>query len=124
MYHTHEATKRHDKVYALLGISSDDVSVGSLLPDYRVPWKELLRRLVKFLLSGQVSIKTWEDKEVAEIRSRGCVLGRVSRAESGQDGRQKVNIMLKNTLRVAKQKTESQPADISANCPYSHPTKS
>jgi hypothetical protein len=36
----------------------------------------------------------------------------------------KVNIMLKNTLRVAKQKTESQPADISANCPYSHPTKS
>jgi hypothetical protein len=37
MYHAHEATKRHDKVYALLGMSSDDLRKAKLLPDYRVP---------------------------------------------------------------------------------------
>jgi hypothetical protein len=36
MYHTHEPTKRHNKVYALLGMSSDDFSKANLLPDYRV----------------------------------------------------------------------------------------
>src|SRR4051795_4819938 len=34
MYHTHKATKRHDKVYALLGMSSDDLSEANLLPNY------------------------------------------------------------------------------------------
>jgi hypothetical protein len=35
-YYTHEATKRHDKVYALLGISSDDLSKANLQPNYGV----------------------------------------------------------------------------------------
>jgi hypothetical protein len=42
MYHTHEASKRHDKVYALLGMSSDDLSRADLLPNYQAPSKELL----------------------------------------------------------------------------------
>ncbi|KAF2188912.1 HET-domain-containing protein [Zopfia rhizophila CBS 207.26] len=67
---------------------SDDFSAVDLLPDYRVPWKELLQGLVKFLLGKQVSVKTWNDKEVAEIRSRGSVLGQVSWTESDWDGRQ------------------------------------
>jgi hypothetical protein len=33
MYHTHIATKHHDKVYALLGLSSDDPSTAGLWPD-------------------------------------------------------------------------------------------
>ena len=37
MYHTHEATLRSDKVYALLGMSSDDFRNTSLSPDYSVP---------------------------------------------------------------------------------------
>jgi hypothetical protein len=28
MYHTHKATERHDKVYALLGMSSDGPSAA------------------------------------------------------------------------------------------------
>jgi hypothetical protein len=34
MYHTHEATKRYDKVYALLGMISDNFSDMNLSPDY------------------------------------------------------------------------------------------
>jgi hypothetical protein len=37
MYHAHEATRRHDKVYTLLGMSSDDLNAASLNPDYKVP---------------------------------------------------------------------------------------
>src|SRR5215216_5740368 len=47
MYHTHNATELHDKVYALLGMSSVDGSRASLSPNYGVPWEELLQRLVK-----------------------------------------------------------------------------
>ncbi|KAF2195867.1 hypothetical protein K469DRAFT_734273 [Zopfia rhizophila CBS 207.26] len=78
MYHTHEATLRHDKVYALLGMSSDDLSAVGLSPDYMVSWKELLQRLVKFLLCEQVSVDTWDDGEMAVIRSRGRALDQLS----------------------------------------------
>jgi len=36
MYHAHRATKRHDKVYALLGMSLDNLSRVNLLPNYKV----------------------------------------------------------------------------------------
>ena len=52
MYHNHDATLLHDKVYALLGmsgISSDGLSKANLLPNYGVKWEELLQRLIKFL---------------------------------------------------------------------------
>ena len=97
MYHTHEATNRHDKIYALLGMSSDNLSAAGLSPDYRVSWKELLQQLVKFLLSKQVSVKTWNDREMAIIDSKGYVLGQVSSVKSDQDNRQNVNINFKNT---------------------------
>ena len=37
IFHTHEATERHDKVYALLSISSDALNTANLSPDYKVP---------------------------------------------------------------------------------------
>jgi hypothetical protein len=61
MYHAHEATERHNKVYALLSMSSDDPSKVDLLPDYGVPWEELLQRLAKFLLPEKISVETWRD---------------------------------------------------------------
>jgi len=95
-YHAHEATKHHDKVYALLGMSSDNLSEANLLPNYRIPWKILLQRLVKFILGKRVSIKTWNDKEVAEIRSRGSVLAQVSAIEIDKNGGQNMHITVKN----------------------------
>ena len=94
MFHTHKATKPVDKVYALLGMSSDDPSTAGLLPDYEVPWENLFKDLIKFLLYQQVYVKTWADKERAVIRSKGCVLGQVLSVEG--DERHKVNIIFKN----------------------------
>ncbi|KAK3179011.1 hypothetical protein OEA41_001150 [Lepraria neglecta] len=93
MYHTREASMRHDKVFALLGMSSDDPIAADLLPDYKTPWKILLERLVRFLLGGQVSVKTWADTEMAVIKSKGCILGQVS--SKGED-RQQMVITSKN----------------------------
>jgi hypothetical protein len=95
MYHTHEPTKRHNKVYALLGMSSDDFSKANLLPDYRVPWEELLRRLAKFLLCEKISVETWAHKEIAVIKSKGLILGKVSSVSSGaRENKQGVDVTL------------------------------
>lgn len=84
-YHAHKATERHDKIFALLGMSSDAIGVGDLRPDYQTPWETLLQRLVVFLLGNQVSISTWESKEIAIIHGKGRVLGYVDFGQC-QDG--------------------------------------
>jgi tetratricopeptide (TPR) repeat protein len=101
MYHTHEATRVHDKVYALLGMSSDDPTTAGLFPDYCVTWEELLKRLVKFLLCEKVSVETFNNKEMAVIKSKGCILGYVSSVvtDMPSDGIQNVEITLKNIPR-------------------------
>ena len=78
MFHSHEATERHDKIYALLGMSTDAYNVAELLPDYKLPWKVVFYRLIKFLLGEHVSVETQDDMELATIKSNGYVIGRVS----------------------------------------------
>jgi hypothetical protein len=58
------------------------LSAAGLEPDYSLEWKILMHRLVKFLLGDQVSAETWKDRELAVIKSNGCVLGKVSKVES------------------------------------------
>ncbi len=97
MYHDRMATDRRDKVYALLGMSSDDDIPADLLPDYNISWKDLLHRLVRSLVGKQASVETWEEEEIAVIRSKGCVLGEVSwvkRSGVWNDG-QNVDIIFK-----------------------------
>jgi hypothetical protein len=79
--------------YALLGMSSDDLSKAGLSPNYDVPWKELLQQLVKFLLCEQVSVETWDNREIAIIKSKGGVIGLVSSVEKSWDDRQNVGII-------------------------------
>ena len=55
MYHTREATDRLDKVYALLGMSSDNPTVAGLFADYNISWKQLFNKLIHFLLPKLVS---------------------------------------------------------------------
>ncbi|TRX92821.1 hypothetical protein FHL15_006227 [Xylaria flabelliformis] len=92
MYHTHKATNRLDKVYALLGMSSDDPSEAGLLANYNTSWGEVFRKLVKFFLSDQMSVSTWDDKEVAVIEGKGYVLGKVSSVDNTRDHKQCVRI--------------------------------
>ncbi|KAH8893202.1 hypothetical protein GQ53DRAFT_592027, partial [Thozetella sp. PMI_491] len=99
MYHTYKATDPRDKVYALLGMSSDDPSTTGLLANYETPWKEVFRKLINFCLSNQVSVDTWDDKEVAVIQGKGCVLGRVDsvKRDTTRDDGQSIGITWKNT---------------------------
>ncbi|KAL3587796.1 hypothetical protein FPOAC2_13695 [Fusarium poae] len=94
MYHTREATDRRDKVYALLGMSSDDPSMAKLSANYEISWGQLFKRLIKFF-SEQISADTWNDKEIAVIRGKGCVLGEVSSVKDSKDGRE-VNVNWRN----------------------------
>ena len=102
MYHTRKATKLHNKVYALLGMSSVDGKKVSLSPKYGVPWEELLHRLVKILLHEQVSVETRPEKEMAVIRSKGCILIQVSSVKNDitRDSRQNVNIIFKEPMHL------------------------
>lgn len=96
MYHAHEATERRDKVFALLGMSSDDPDAIGIFPNYKIPWRQLFQQLVKFLLGGEVSVKTWAETEMAVIEGKGVALGKVS---SNHYGRQQVVITQKGASR-------------------------
>ncbi|RYP72091.1 hypothetical protein DL771_004422 [Monosporascus sp. 5C6A] len=81
MYYTRRATDLRDKVYALLGMSSDDPTAAKLSPDYTISWGELFKKLIHFVLSELMSVDTWDDKEIAVIKGKGCILGEVSSVE-------------------------------------------
>ncbi|KAJ1323046.1 ankyrin repeat domain-containing protein 50 [Microdochium nivale] len=81
MFHTRKATVAIDKVYALLGMSSDDPTAASLSADYGASWETVFRKLVTFSLSNRMSVETWDGKEVAVISGKGSVLGEVSVVE-------------------------------------------
>ena len=85
IYHTHKAEIPHDKIYALLGMCSDYLrlpSEASLKPNYNLEWKIIMQHLIKFILSNKVSVDTWNDKTIAVIKSKGCILGKVVKVES------------------------------------------
>jgi hypothetical protein len=96
MYHTHQATRRHDKIYALLGMASDDLSKSGLLPDYKVPWADLLYRLTRYIVGDGVQIKTWSDGEKLSLYGNGRALGYIDRVTKTRSGGQTVDIILSN----------------------------
>ncbi|KIM97262.1 hypothetical protein OIDMADRAFT_130946, partial [Oidiodendron maius Zn] len=102
MFHTRQASDPRDKVYALLGMSSDDASKASFQPDYKISWEEVFQQLVKFILSKDVFVETSSYRAV--IKSKGCILGRVSSVR--RDDRQIVNIISKKATWDLGGKTE------------------
>ncbi|KAJ4214203.1 hypothetical protein NW760_014816 [Fusarium oxysporum] len=77
MYHTRKATKLHDKIYALLGMCSDDLESAGMLVDYTTPWQKLFQKTINYILPQCLSISTWDDKDLAIIETMGCALGTV-----------------------------------------------
>ncbi|RYP67830.1 hypothetical protein DL771_007007 [Monosporascus sp. 5C6A] len=77
MFHNHKAKDPRDKVYALLGMSSDDYIPAGLSPNYDIEWKDLFHRLVKSLIGDQpeqpeqAPVKTWTNPEMAFIEGKG-----------------------------------------------------
>ncbi|KAK3949482.1 hypothetical protein QBC32DRAFT_266659 [Pseudoneurospora amorphoporcata] len=98
MYHTREATDRLDKVYALLGMSSDNPTAAGLVADYKTSWKQLFNKLIHFFLSELVSVDLSDNKEIAIIEGKSCILGEVSSVERNAtwDDRQDVAITWRN----------------------------
>ncbi|KAK4163558.1 ankyrin repeat-containing domain protein [Cladorrhinum sp. PSN259] len=98
MYHTRKASIPLDKVYALIGMSSDDPDAAGLQANYKISWKDLFRKLICFSLSNQMTVSTWDDEEVAVIEAKGYVLGEVS--STGKDAirrdKQYINITWKD----------------------------
>ena len=99
MYHTHDATNPLDKVYALLGMCSDNPETAELSANYGASWEDVFQKLIRFSLSKRISVKLWGDKQtVAVIRGKGRILGKVSFVQGG-DARgdaQNVRITWKN----------------------------
>ncbi|KLU85042.1 hypothetical protein MAPG_04074 [Magnaporthiopsis poae ATCC 64411] len=101
MFHTREATNPLDKVYALLGMSSDDPrdpkTAGLYEADYTASWAEVFRKLIQFSLSDQVSVDTWNKQAMAVVRGKGHILGKISLVDPRGDA-QSIGITWKNSL--------------------------
>ncbi|KAL6797500.1 heterokaryon incompatibility domain-containing protein [Trichoderma sp. SZMC 28013] len=85
MYHTHEATERHDKIFALLGMSSNNPTAHGLLPNYKTPWDKLMTQLVRFILGERIFVKSWMQQQAAVVFAKGCVIGIVSSVQIAHD---------------------------------------
>lgn len=82
-----KAAKRHDMVYALLGLCNDDFEGSGLLPDYNLPWGILMQRVVRWFMGHEVLVKSWDDSDKAAIKGLGVVVGVVSSIWQDSDQR-------------------------------------
>jgi len=89
VYHLYEASDRRDKVFALLGMSSDNPSAEGFVPDYQMPWSMLLSRVVNMLFGDAIKVSTWDDEEIAIIQGKCRIFGKVTTVDdlphAGQD---------------------------------------
>ncbi|EIT77619.1 hypothetical protein AO1008_09606 [Aspergillus oryzae 100-8] len=67
MYRSHDATVRHDKVYALLGLCADDPKAS---------------KGTTYILGGKCSVQTWPDTDIAVIKGKGWILGYIAQVRS------------------------------------------
>ena len=80
MCHNRLASNPLDKVYALLGMSTD----APLATDYEAAWDQVFRKLVHHCLSRDAQVQVWGDTEpLAVIREKGAVIGRIFSVETG-----------------------------------------
>ncbi|KAK1831507.1 heterokaryon incompatibility protein-domain-containing protein, partial [Podospora conica] len=79
VYLPRQASDVRDKVYALLGMCSDDFcNTGLVIPDYSRTLVDFFSLVCKHVFSVvPISVKTWGARHVAGMRTRGRVLGRV-----------------------------------------------
>lgn len=97
MYCNYNATKPHDKVYALLGLSADPTA---LEPNYSLPWNTVFQNLANYIFPG-CYVKTWPETETAVVKGKGSILGHIiSVRENASDyGQKSINVLLNNTAR-------------------------
>jgi ankyrin repeat protein len=98
MFQSHEASLQHDKVYALLGLTSDDLNIVDLSPNYETYWKDLFQALIRILLHEDIDIEASPNEAHALIKSAAVIIGRVSalRNDLREDGMQCVEIVCRD----------------------------
>ena len=84
LYRSYSATRQHDKIYALLGFSSDATSFG-LQVNYTTPWHQLLKETLQFIFVG-CHIQTWKDTASVVIEAKGWILGHITHVKSDSLG--------------------------------------
>lgn len=106
MYRAHKATDPRDKIFALLGMSSDlpAVNDAGIIPNYTISWDNLLHHVINFVLKSHVPIETMEKQDGMAIRGMGYVLGKVTVANEPDDSNvgQLISIRWKGGKRPSK----------------------
>lgn len=92
MYSAHSATHLHDRIYALLGMTTDDLSNAGLSPNYSVSCPELLHRLATFFLGKKISVGVGKSEEDLEITGKGCIIGNIATAFRDKNGDQLISL--------------------------------
>ncbi|KAM7205972.1 Heterokaryon incompatibility protein (HET) domain containing protein [Rhypophila sp. PSN 637] len=76
IFRSRKATNTVDKVYALLGMSSNDPGTVGLSADYNASWDAVSENVVGFCLSNQVtSIETRCGLDAMVIKAKGIIVG-------------------------------------------------
>lgn len=83
MFHTHGATDPRDRVFALLGMSTDLPPTCGLQADYRIDWTTLFLNLVKFMFGKDVQATINRRNDTAMIHTSGHLLGKIVAAGRG-----------------------------------------
>ena len=81
MYHTHFATVPHDKIYALLGLCSDDLKTPCLRPNYRLAFSAVVKQIVNYIFMGNHTVAVLSDTNIAVIKGKGWILGHIVSVE-------------------------------------------
>lgn len=95
MFRLREATDRRDKVFALLGIMSQDSSQSNIVPDYDMAWSGLFQNLVREILGKKVEA-TWisnNGKEFGHVSGKGSTVGYINEVHTSKNDRQVVSII-------------------------------
>ncbi|KAJ5113448.1 heterokaryon incompatibility protein-domain-containing protein [Penicillium angulare] len=100
LYCNRQATEQHDKIYALLGLSTDP-RVPSLQPNYETPWHEILKNVASYTFP-ESAVQTWDGIESAIIEGKGWILGNVHNATNDKEryGHQKIAIDFSETAKT------------------------
>lgn len=112
MYHDYGATKPHDKVYALLGMCSDNIDGTGLEPNYRLPWEVLIQRLVAYLIGSHPRVLPTTNGEAVVIQSKAIIFASISQVhhEANSNRRQELR------LRLDRGKVHASLKDLEIRC--------
>jgi hypothetical protein len=100
MFQSRRATDPRDKLYALLGMSSDDSDSKTLDANYNKSWSEVFQDLVRMTFGSNVDLSMSTSMGIAFVRVKTYPIGRITYVESNVDasGRQKLKFELRRSI--------------------------